>query len=59
MTPSEIALDGGDYQPKLLRPDDWCFFFVVVDLRKPEISTSNGHCTVFAKTMELHPISTD
>ena len=39
MTPcNEIALDAGDRMPKL---EAGCFSFVVVELRKPEISTSN------------------
>ena len=45
---NEIAFDGGDRQLNL---EAGCFSFVVVELRKPEITTSNV-TVVFAKTME-------
>ena len=39
MTPrNDFAFDGGDRQPNLVAG---YFFFVVVEIRKPEISTSN------------------
>ena len=39
MTPcNQIAFDGGDCKPNL---QAGCFSFVVVEIRKPEISTSN------------------
>ena len=51
MTPcNEIASDGGNLQPN--------FSFVVVELRKPEISTSNVTVRSLLKPWN-HPVLTD
>ena len=56
MTPCyEIAFDGGDRMPSL---EAGCFSFVVVELRKPEISTSNVTVRSLLKPWN-HPVLTD
>ena len=56
MTPcNEIAFDGGDRIPNL---EVGCFSFVVVELRKPEISTSNVTVRSLLKPWN-HPVLTD
>ena len=56
MTPCyEIAFDGGDRMPSL---EAGCFSFVVVELRKPEISTSNDTVRSLLKPWN-HPVLTD
>ena len=56
MTPcNEIAFDGGDRMPNL---EAGCFSFVVVELRKLEISTSNVTVRSLLKPWN-HPVLTD
>ena len=56
MTPcNKIAFDGGDCMPSL---EAGCFSFVVVELRKPEISTSNDTVRSLLKPWN-HPVLTD
>ena len=56
MTPwNEIAFDEGVRQPNL---EAGCFSFVVLDRRKPEISTSNVTVRSLLKPWN-HPVLTD
>ena len=52
---NEIAFDEGDRMPSL---EAGCFSFVVVELRKPEISTSNDTVRSLLKPWN-HPVLTD
>ena len=52
---NEIAFDGGDRMPNL---EARCFSFVVVELRKPEISKSNVTVRSLFKPWN-HPVLTD
>ena len=56
MTPcNKIAFDGGDRMSSL---EAGCFSFVVVELRKPEISTSNVTVRSLLRPWN-HPVLTD
>ena len=52
---TEIAFDGGDRMPNL---EAGCFSFVIVEIRKPEISTSNVTVRSLLRTWN-HRVLTD